>query len=861
MQKNNASGGVNVCALDSYDVDNNPQNGNGFDDLELNGKFSIHYMISCNPGSYDKSLNNTGFDSWGDRISMAESFTTSLVDLGGPAIIANTDDGYGYYSEMIEKGFLESIFDNSLTNIGVALGLGKPLHPTNRTLMLCTTLFGDPELNIWTDVPEELDVAINYTTKTVTVTCDQVAVEDAKVYFETVNGSSVEIEETDSNGQATCTFNFQNFCVTKENYIPVIKRVIPTNETWTSETDVKWDVIVPSGKTLTISTTVNLSAFGGRPAQIIVENGGTLTLGSSAVINGEYTTFEPDEISAIQVTIPGNVIDVYGTLNVTSGSFESESSSYWDGVILNECGSTSLSNPTFEYCDLVSIESDLTITNGEFTNAHIYVEKCDLDIDGLDFTNGYVSADASDGFYTTNPKVTIESCEFSNTLTVSAISIDSYPDFEITENAITSNGNSIEIFESGTGSICEISNNSISGSSNGNGIYLYHTNADIIGCNHISGKNIGIVGLHNSGIDLTGNSSLDYQIISGNSDDEMLYNHDSFPLPFIYNEVFDTNHDDYYVNCSDHGTARSHSVVNNYWGSGFSASTDFNPSTAYRYTPQWLPGGGGDRGLDEDTYNLAQAYFDAAQYELARAEFQSIIESYPDSDYAYASIKELYSLEKCSDNDFASLQVYYDTEPNIQLDTELQKLSSYYSNYCNYELENFTEAISYFENIISNPGTVTDSVYAVIDLGYTYLLMQNVGRSGYVGQYSNLKPESKEAFQEIRKELLDDLLSGEENHSSIIPPIRLFNNYPNPFNPETTLSFSINEDSKVEMFIYNIKGQKVKTLVNDDLEEGVHEFVWKSKDDSGKSVASGIYFYKLEVNGKNKGLKKMLLLK
>ncbi|MDO9576361.1 MAG: FlgD immunoglobulin-like domain containing protein, partial [Candidatus Cloacimonadales bacterium] len=84
---------------------------------------------------------------------------------------------------------------------------------------------------------------------------------------------------------------------------------------------------------------------------------------------------------------------------------------------------------------------------------------------------------------------------------------------------------------------------------------------------------------------------------------------------------------------------------------------------------------------------------------------------------------------------------------------------------------------------------------------------------------------------------------------------------PNPFNPETTISFSIPEDSKVGITIYNIKGQKVKTLVSEDLEKGIHKIIWDSKDSIGKSVSSGVYFYKLDVNGKTKGLKKMLLLK
>ncbi|MCK4653621.1 MAG: T9SS type A sorting domain-containing protein [Candidatus Cloacimonetes bacterium] len=89
----------------------------------------------------------------------------------------------------------------------------------------------------------------------------------------------------------------------------------------------------------------------------------------------------------------------------------------------------------------------------------------------------------------------------------------------------------------------------------------------------------------------------------------------------------------------------------------------------------------------------------------------------------------------------------------------------------------------------------------------------------------------------------------------------LINVYPNPFNPETKIIFSIPKESKVNLSIYNIKGQKVRTLLNNKLEKGFHEFIWNSKDNNGKSVASGVYLYKFDVNGKTKGIKKMLLLK
>ena len=86
-------------------------------------------------------------------------------------------------------------------------------------------------------------------------------------------------------------------------------------------------------------------------------------------------------------------------------------------------------------------------------------------------------------------------------------------------------------------------------------------------------------------------------------------------------------------------------------------------------------------------------------------------------------------------------------------------------------------------------------------------------------------------------------------------------NHPNPFNPETKISFSILNDSNVELSVYNIKGQKVRTLIKDYLEKGIHEIIWNSKDDNNRSVTSGVYFYQFKVNSKTKAVKKCLLLK
>jgi len=86
-------------------------------------------------------------------------------------------------------------------------------------------------------------------------------------------------------------------------------------------------------------------------------------------------------------------------------------------------------------------------------------------------------------------------------------------------------------------------------------------------------------------------------------------------------------------------------------------------------------------------------------------------------------------------------------------------------------------------------------------------------------------------------------------------------NHPNPFNPSTTIEFSIQHNSKVELSIYNIKGQKIKTLAQNEFEKGSHSITWNGDDEFNNPVGSGIYYYKLNVDGKTEAVKKCLLLK
>ncbi len=88
----------------------------------------------------------------------------------------------------------------------------------------------------------------------------------------------------------------------------------------------------------------------------------------------------------------------------------------------------------------------------------------------------------------------------------------------------------------------------------------------------------------------------------------------------------------------------------------------------------------------------------------------------------------------------------------------------------------------------------------------------------------------------------------------------LAQNYPNPFNPETTINFQVPEQSDVKIEVFNILGQRVRTLVNKQIAAGTYTIQWRGANDAGLSVSSGVYIYKMQADNFVK-VQKMLFLK
>lgn len=250
-------------------------------------------------------------------------------------------------------------------------------------------------------------------------------------------------------------------------------------------------------------------------------------------------------------------------------------------------------------------------------------------------------------------------------------------------------------------------------------------------------------------------------------------------------------------------------------------------------------------------------------YDNASITLNQLIDEYPESEEAVISVKCLYYIENYTDKNFTEFRDFLDTI-QAEYGTAMYKVKEDVKTKTYMADADYLTAIERLEEIINNPPTPDDSIYAIIDEAYCYLkLSEDSTRAMPIN--CSVTPSNFTEYQETVRELESRLsfFNDIDYDSQISAPqiAMLHNNYPNPFNPITTISFSLAdnvENAKIEIF--NIKGQKIKTLVNSYLEKGTHNVVWNGTDKSGKKVVSGLYFYKL-TTGKETAVKKMLLLR
>ncbi len=113
--------------------------------------------------------------------------------------------------------------------------------------------------------------------------------------------------------------------------------------------------------------------------------------------------------------------------------------------------------------------------------------------------------------------------------------------------------------------------------------------------------------------------------------------------------------------------------------------------------------------------------------------------------------------------------------------------------------------------------------------------------------------------EDYRISILATGVEGRENNKTAEAFI-LYQNFPNPFNPTTSIRYQLSQDCRIRLDIYDLLGHKVRQLADQFQKRGVHSVVWDAGDDAGRPVPSGIYLYSLQA-GKQREVKKLILLK
>jgi hypothetical protein len=654
-------------------------------------------------------------------------------------------------------------------------------------------------------------------------------------------GEVFELEYPQTNISLTVNSNL-NFEIPYD-LIPHETNII-TNLILSSDMVSRFTPTVSLGSTLTVEEGVNIDMYN---SEIHIDAGSSLVIEDNVTITAKK----------------GNCkIVVNGSASIGSNvNFIAEGTAQIWLVLNNIALNLTINSPVFENGVIIAYNNQLTLTNPAFTNAGIYGFNGSFDIIDGQFNHSFAHFDHA----SSNSKVVnINGAIFTGTgISTAAIDIDNYPNFLIDHCRMNGFTDGISLYNCGYGGLfqqisnCEINNNSNCG------ITLYRSSSDLWH-NIISGNGYGIKCLDRCATHIEGNHQSVTQEIKYNRWNEVYATKGSFPQYFHWNFIDDNLYPGYaWVKYT--GGEVNLDVTYNCWGSSFTPLVHLEPSGAYIWNPVWIcnTGSGSGTGSDaEALYTDARESIESGEYAVAKADFEQIIDEYSETEFAKAAMKEIYSLEELTGNNYSILKEYYNTHTAIQNDPELTKLADFLANFCEIKLENWPTAIAWFEDVVENPESMEDSIFAIIDMGYTYWLMENGGlKSTYTGKMGQYKFSTREEFEDNRDFLLS-LLPGAQLSETMKQSIstlksgELLQNVPNPFNGTTQIWFKLAEESTVTVTVYDYTGKEVSIINPGLLETGNHSVEFNSA-----KLPSGIYFYSLEVNGIKTDTKKMTLMR
>ncbi|RZP30667.1 T9SS type A sorting domain-containing protein [bacterium] len=173
---------------------------------------------------------------------------------------------------------------------------------------------------------------------------------------------------------------------------------------------------------------------------------------------------------------------------------------------------------------------------------------------------------------------------------------------------------------------------------------------------------------------------------------------------------------------------------------------------------------------------------------------------------------------------------------------------------------NINELNTAFDNVVDSNGVyhlVTHPNILEWDEDFTWVHLEHISNRKdiwYVG-FGHLY-----LYRFVQSAFHENILASYNDTESLLKTFMLYPNYPNPFNPTTTIRYNLLQSSLVNITIYDMMGRKIKTLINQSQDVGQRSIVWKATNDFGHPVSTGIYLYQIHA-GDNIQTKKMIFLK
>ena len=261
----------------------------------------------------------------------------------------------------------------------------------------------------------------------------------------------------------------------------------------------------------------------------------------------------------------------------------------------------------------------------------------------------------------------------------------------------------------------------------------------------------------------------------------------------------------------------------------------------------------------QSRYASANEYYYNHQYTEAKQEYSGIIQDYGNERSSLKAYNKMLTIEKqinSSPETFQELKTFYIQKVNGQTDSIMISTLTHLSNLCLVAAGEYETAIDNFDQIVQQNPNSDIALYREIDALTTALLISSDSTLGKQAAGKYYVSDMNDYNSRVKNLLRNRKGSGTENDKEQIPTeYTLYQNFPNPFNPTTTIKYDLPKSGNIELVIYDILGRKVKTLVNETREAGRYEVKWDAS-----SVSSGVYIYQLRSEDYI-NTKKMILLR